>query len=469
MRLVNTPIKYLLTAVWLLTASYVLNGQNKIPINWNIFKPVTGDHWVTTLHLAPDIYVNNSLSFDTGVKANIHDLNSTTIGLTAFNNSPKRTFIYGMGLNYNYRLSQIKFSNSLYQFDNQSIGSTFFVGIQKPNIIRNNHPFINLGLTQRYSFGNNVSIFDNTLTHINNAQELNKFPTYGYLEFGIRTDEFLVMNERSRIKNLSISVDFPFFNRSNLFSTNRKTFNQKTVNLINTSNLQSCIRINYQQYIDVRSSTIFDEEAKRTIAKRNLFFPPLVSIEDPNNALFGRFFVDFIFGTVKDSVNVSTDKTNAILLPKSVSNQTSVGYNLHWGNYRETIDLAKRNKNLYFDLYANVAISKNTISSSTINLQKYESFAIKAGTGFRIGTKSGIFLLLGGDYQIYEFAKNYSNNLTSTNNNIKYPVNKNLLIYSGISYKNLITLRALYGETNITRQNPKKTLDNLYYSIAIGF
>lgn len=468
MHLANTPIKHLST-VWLLFMPFLLIGQIKIPVNWNLFQKVAGDHWVTSLHLSPDIYLNSSLKFDTDFKTNINELSSSTLGATIFKNSPKRTFIYGMGFNYNYCLNEFQAFNSLYRLDIQSIGSTFFIGAQKPNIIRNNHPFINLGLTQRYLLSNSISVFDNTLRNFNNNTEFNKFPTWGYLEIGIRRDEFLIMNDRSRLKNLSVAVDFPFFNRSDLFSTKRDKYNPKTLNLLHSTNPQFGIRVNYQQYIDTKSSTIFDEDAKQDITKRNLFIPPLVSIEDPNHALFGRIFVDFTFSNPRDSIDVSTKDTDPQIIPKAIFNQIAIGYNIHFGNYRETIDQTKRNKNVYYDVFGNIALNKNTIHSSTYNLYKYESIGLKTGLGLRVGTNSGIFLLIGGDYQIKELTKAYTKNFSTITDNIKFPINDNVSFYGGLSYKNLIMLKIIYGNTKFSRKNPINTLDNFYYSITIGF
>ena len=208
----------------LLLSTITINvfGQKKIPVNWNIFKRETGDHWVATFHHSPKIYLNSPLIFDTGVKTDIKQLSALTFGTTVLRSSPKRTFTYGFGVDYNYSLSDIEAFNNLYRYDIQSVGSSLFLGIQKPSIVGNKHFFINLGFSQRFLFSSKLDVYDNKLTSYSKDIGLNQLPTFGYLEMGLQQDDFLRLNDRTRLKNLSISIDFPFFNRSNLFSTERK-------------------------------------------------------------------------------------------------------------------------------------------------------------------------------------------------------------------------------------------------------
>jgi hypothetical protein len=432
MHALNFQIKNTLFYTWFLLSPLALLGQVHIPVNWNVFKHVTSDHWQMTLHLSPDVYLNSSLKFDAGFKVNISELNSTTIGATFLKNSPKRTFVYGFGTNFNHYLSEFQAFNSLYRIEHQSIGGTIFIGYQKPAIIKNRHPFINVGLTQRYLMNSELSIFDNTLSNYSKSKEINRFPNYGYLELGIRKDEFLIMNDGSELKNLSISVDFPFFNRSDLLSPDRNNFSQQTLKLIHTKNNQLGIRLNYQQYIYKVPSNHLDDNGKDSVKTKNPYLAPLVSIEDPSKHLFGRIFVDFTFSTPRDSVNVSSTKLDTLLIPNAIFNQIAIGYNIHFGNYKgQTFD-ANEAQDVHFGGFANIAISKNTISSSKNKLYKYESLSLITGAGGRIGYKSFFFLL-------------------------------------GFSYKNFLTLKVIRAKTEILRKNPIKESDHLYYSLNIGF
>lgn len=413
--------------------------------------------------------------FDSGSKVEIQKLSALTAGIIVLKSSPKRTFTYGMSANYNYSLNDIKFLDALYRYDIQSVSTTFLMGYQKANIIGRNHPFVHLGLTQRFLLNPKLSVFTNKVTNYDSDIGINKFPMFGYLEMGLQQDEFLpnsnkegfLSNSRSRLKNLSVSMEFPFFNLSNFFTTNRNNYNASTIGFFNTKNPQVVFRLNYQQFIDIKPVQAFEPEVG-DITKRHQFLPPLVSIQDPDRPLFGRIFVEFMFGSQKDSVNVAAKNTNPKLIPNFIFNQIGIGYNLHFGNYRESYDDRIKNANTYYDVFLGVSVFKNALTSASVNLYKYESMGLKTEAGFRLG-KEKYYILGGGGFQFLEFSKEYTQNLSTQNTEVQLPYKNKFFYFYGVSFKNLITLRLTHIDTDIIREKPVSYFDNIYYSVAIGF
>jgi hypothetical protein len=456
-----------LLAKWLIITPFLAFGQKKIPINWNLFRPEVGDHWVATVFNSPEISSRNSLILNTGAKIEMRKISDLTVGITFLKSSPKRTFTYGMSAGYNYSLNDIQAFNASYRYDIQSVGTSILVGLQKPNIVGRNHPFIHLGLTQRFLLNPKLSVFTTKLTNYDSDIGVNRFPMSGYLEMGLQQDEFLASSSWSRLKNLSVSMDFPFFNLSNFFTTNRKNYNASTIGFFNTTNPQVAFRLNYQQFIDVKPVRLFEPEVG-DIYKRHRFLPPLVSVEDPEHPLFGRIFIEFAFGSQKDSVNVGAKNTNPKLIPNSIFNQIGVGYNLHFGNYRDTYDPREKNRNTYINAFVGVSIFKNSVTSASINLYKYESIGVKTEAGFRLG-KGKYYLLGGGGFQFLEFSKEYTQNLNTQDKDVQLPYKNKFSYFYGVSFKNLLTLRLTHIDTDIIREKPVSYFDSIYYSVAIGF
>ena len=471
MRLVNFQYyktKYIFTTLLLLT-TYIAFGQKKIPINWNAFRPEVGDHWVTTLHHSPEFYSSNTLILNDDTKTKMQRLSALTIGTTFLQSSPKRTFTYGFGANYNYSLIDINAFNASYRYDIQSAGTSFFMGYQKPNIIGRNHPFVHLGLTQRFVISSKLTVFDTQLSNYSSDIGVNKFPMFGYLEMGLQQDEFLITNPRNRVKNLSVSMDFPFFNLSNFFTNNRKNYNTSTIGFFNSSNPQAVFRLNYQQYLDVKGKREFEPEVNDIAnTKGHLFLPPLISMENPEHSLFGRIFVDFLFSSSKDSINVSAKNASPQIIPNAIFNQIGIGYTIHWGNYYPWSD-GNNTKNFHYDLFGSVSIFKTAITNASINLYKYESIGLKTEAGIRIGTKKGWYLVGGGGFQFLEFSKKYTRNATILENDIQSPYKNKFSYFGGVAFKNLILLKLTHIDTEIIRQKPVTYWDSIYYSIAIGF
>lgn len=385
-------------------------------------------------------------------------------------NSPR-----GFSLEADFQLRELIFEKEgQFFFSDRSIGLTPILSWKTNNIEHINHPFIEVGIHQRFSVKNGL-VFSNEVNRIEIERDLSvrKLRSWAYLGLGIKRNLFNQDWSRIQLSSLRLGAFFPLFDQANIFKNRDWSFSQNQEKM-ELSYFSAIIpNISYLKMINFHRNTLTRSIPNKFAPKsKESLFSPLPNWNKVQRSFSGNFYSHFILQPEVDSVSIINDADEYIINLIS-SWGWRIGYTIQFlGNhkrfYNEKSDVAftQLYKSAFrWNLFGSAGIFSSHLRSDDDLFSRYSLNALEVNGGIRLGIKS--LFMHAGYCKLFNVQKEVIiGNKKISDFSYGGRIDDSWLL--GFSLSNNLCFRIYYQDTFSKRSDGRKFSDNLFFSLGFG-